>query len=135
MIGSAGFCRLVAAAYADTGLCKPSRRGTATTRPALADYVLGCMKSNGQTRDALERCSCSIDVIASIIPYDRYERAETFKSMSLTTGESRAVSRKRAGQGRAHGVEARAGGGRHALLLERARRSNSRTMRRLYLLV
>ena len=55
---------------------------------ALADYVLGCMKSNGETRDALNRCSCSIDVIASIIPYDHYERAETFKRMSLTTGEA-----------------------------------------------
>ena len=39
---------------------------------ALADYVYGCMKSNGETREALERCSCSIDVIASIIPYDHY---------------------------------------------------------------
>lgn len=54
----------------------------------IADYVLGCMQTNGQTRQALESCSCSIDVIASILPYDRYERAETFKSMSLTTGEN-----------------------------------------------
>ena len=30
-----------------------------------ADYVFGCMAANGQTREALERCSCSIDVIAS----------------------------------------------------------------------
>ena len=37
----------------------------------VVDYVLGCMKSNGQTRDVLERCSCSIDVIASIVPYER----------------------------------------------------------------
>ena len=28
---------------------------------ARADYVFGCMQVNGQTRDALERCSCSID--------------------------------------------------------------------------
>jgi hypothetical protein len=32
----------------------------------IADYVFGCMASNGQTRQALERCSCSIDVISSI---------------------------------------------------------------------
>ena len=32
---------------------------------ARADYVFGCMASNGQTRDALEKCSCSVDVIAS----------------------------------------------------------------------
>jgi hypothetical protein len=42
-----------------------------------ADYVFGCMQVNGQTRDALERCSCSIDVIASLLPYDQYEEAET----------------------------------------------------------
>ena len=63
---------------------------------ALADYVLGCMRSNGQTRDALERCSCSIDVIASIIPYQRYETAETFKQMSLTTGEASGLFRESA---------------------------------------
>jgi len=44
---------------------------------ARADYVFGCMQVNGQTRDALERCSCSIDVIASLLPYDQYEEAET----------------------------------------------------------
>lgn len=42
-----------------------------------ADYVFGCMQVNGQTRDALERCSCSIDVIASLLPYEQYEEAET----------------------------------------------------------
>jgi hypothetical protein len=63
---------------------------------ALADYVLGCMKSNGETREALERCSCSIDVIASIIPYERYEAAETFKQMSQTTGEASELFRESA---------------------------------------
>jgi hypothetical protein len=63
---------------------------------ALADYVFGCMKSNGETRDALNRCSCSIDVIASIMPYDHYERAETFKRMSLTTGEASGLFRESA---------------------------------------
>ena len=62
----------------------------------IADYVLGCMRTNGQTRQALESCSCSIDVIASILPYDHYERAETFKSMSLTTGENSGLFRESA---------------------------------------
>ena len=44
---------------------------------ARADYVFGCMQVNGQTRDALERFACSIDVIASLLPYDQYEEAET----------------------------------------------------------
>src|ERR1700726_3824311 len=51
-----------------------------------ADYVFGCMKANGETRQALERCSCSIDVIASILPYDRYVAAETFLSLAQVPG-------------------------------------------------
>src|ERR1700716_3498083 len=43
---------------------------------ARADYVFACMKTNGETRQALEQCSCSIDMIASILPYDRYVAAE-----------------------------------------------------------
>lgn len=53
---------------------------------ARADYVLGCMASNGQTRAALDHCSCSIDVIASILPYDKYEEAETILSMRQGVG-------------------------------------------------
>src|SRR4051812_5545285 len=53
---------------------------------ARADYVFACMKANGETRRALEQCSCSIDVIASVIPYDRYVMAETVLSMSQVVG-------------------------------------------------
>ncbi|MGJ5180084.1 hypothetical protein ACQR16_21500 [Bradyrhizobium oligotrophicum] len=49
---------------------------------ARAEYVFGCMKANGETREAISHCSCSIDVIASIIPYERYVTAETVLSMS-----------------------------------------------------
>ena len=51
-----------------------------------ADYVLGCMAANNQTRQALEHCSCSIDVIATILPYDKYEQAETVLSMRQGVG-------------------------------------------------
>ena len=51
-----------------------------------ADYVFACMKANGETHQALERCSCSIDVIASLIPYERYVDAETVMSMIQTPG-------------------------------------------------
>ena len=53
---------------------------------ARADYVFACMKTNGETRQALEQCSCSIDVIASILPYDRYVSAETVLSLSQAPG-------------------------------------------------
>lgn len=42
-----------------------------------ADYVFACMQVNGQSREALEKCSCSVDVIASLIPHDEYEAVET----------------------------------------------------------
>jgi hypothetical protein len=53
---------------------------------ARADYVFACMKTNGETRRALEQCSCSIDVIASILSYDRYVSAETVLSLSQVPG-------------------------------------------------
>ncbi len=53
---------------------------------ARADYVFGCMKANGDTRTALDQCSCSIDVIATLLPYDRYVEAETVLSLAQVPG-------------------------------------------------
>ena len=53
---------------------------------ARAEYVFGCLKANGETRQAIDKCSCSIDVIASLLPYDRYVTAETVLSMSQVRG-------------------------------------------------
>ena len=53
----------------------------------VVDYVLGCMRANGQSREALDRCSCSFDVMASIISYDRYVNAETAVRMGFMSGE------------------------------------------------
>jgi hypothetical protein len=53
-----------------------------------ADYVYGCMLVNGQTRDVLDKCACSIDVIASVLPYKQYEEAETIMSVRQRGGES-----------------------------------------------
>ena len=44
---------------------------------ARSNYVIGCMAANGNTREALLKCSCAIDTIASLMPYSRYEQAET----------------------------------------------------------
>lgn len=60
---------------------------------ARAEYVFACMATNGQTADVLRRCSCSIDVIASIMPYDIYVEAETVLAMLQTSGERVAVMR------------------------------------------
>lgn len=53
-----------------------------------ADYVYGCMLVNGMTREVIDRCSCSIDVIASVLPYNQYEEAETVLSVRQRGGES-----------------------------------------------
>jgi hypothetical protein len=53
---------------------------------ARAEYVYGCMKANGETRQAIEQCSCSLDVVASLLPFDRYVTAETVLSMSQVRG-------------------------------------------------
>jgi hypothetical protein len=75
--------------------------GTATAQPvgnpyptvAVGDYLLGCMAANGDTRQALERCACSIDVIASILPYEAYEAAETFLGVGRIAGERGVIFR------------------------------------------
>jgi hypothetical protein len=55
---------------------------------ARADYVFACMQTNGQTRESLEKCSCSIDQIAALLPYDEYEAAETIMSVRQKGGEN-----------------------------------------------
>ncbi len=54
---------------------------------ARADYVFGCMKANGDTRQSLDQCSCSIDVIATILPHERYVAAETVASLEQQMGQ------------------------------------------------
>jgi hypothetical protein len=60
---------------------------------ARADYVFGCMAANGQTRAALERCSCSLDIVASILPYDRYVQAETILRVRQGVGQQASIFR------------------------------------------
>lgn len=63
---------------------------------ARADYIFGCMAVNGQGRDVLETCACSIDHIASILPYARYVEAETVLSLKLVGGERTSMFRSSA---------------------------------------
>ena len=72
-----------------TGLSAPgAMAGDLNDYPtsARADYVYACMKANGETQEVLQKCACSIDIIASVIPYDRYVAAATIVSMSQVTG-------------------------------------------------
>lgn len=58
---------------------------------ARADYVFACMGANGQNRLMLEKCACSIDEIASILPFEKYVQAETVLSMRRVGGERMAM--------------------------------------------
>lgn len=58
---------------------------------ARADYVFACMAANGQNRLMLGKCACSIDEIASILPFEKYEHAETVLSMRRVGGERMAL--------------------------------------------
>ena len=59
---------------------------------ALADYVFGCMATNGETPDALQRCSCSIDHVAGELAYEDYEKAETVLRLRLVPGNNPQLS-------------------------------------------
>jgi hypothetical protein len=59
---------------------------------ARVDYVIGCMASNGQTHEVMQKCSCSIDHIAKAIPYEEYVRISTLISLQqMTTAGRNAV--------------------------------------------
>ena len=60
---------------------------------AVADYVFACMASNGQSRQVLEQCSCSIDVLASILTYEKYVEAETILRMRFLGGDKGSIFR------------------------------------------
>ncbi len=81
-------------ALAGTGtLAAQTCEGNDYPTEARADYVYACMQANGGTRDALRRCSCSIDVIASILPYEKYVEAETVMSIVQVGGEKSGIFR------------------------------------------
>ena len=84
-----GSIRLIAAVLGGVAALAATARAEDTNdypTSARAEYVFGCMKANGEARQTIEQCSCSIDIIASLLPYDRYVTAETVLSMSQVRG-------------------------------------------------
>jgi hypothetical protein len=73
-------------AFVATGMAARAQEFNDYPTAARAEYVFGCMKANGESRQSIEQCSCSIDVVASLVPYDRYVTAETVLSMSQVRG-------------------------------------------------
>jgi hypothetical protein len=89
-VASAAMLALAAGAAVAADSCDTAEVNDYPTE-ARADYVFGCMEANGGTREALRRCSCSVDVVASIIPYERYVEAETVLSVSQAGGDKSAI--------------------------------------------
>jgi hypothetical protein len=88
---------MTALRWMQLGICALAAVGTAVVAAraddvndyptnARVEYVFGCMKANGETRQTIDQCSCSIDVLASLLPYERYITAETVLSMSQVRG-------------------------------------------------
>jgi hypothetical protein len=61
-------------------------RGADYSTAVRAEYVFACMATNGGTPEALQHCACAIDVIASVLPYNDYEKAETVLRMRRSAG-------------------------------------------------
>lgn len=93
-LAAVAFMALAPAASAQSGVDP----GTPNDYPtvARADYIFACMAANGQTRDSLIRCSCSVDVVASIIPFAKYEEAETVLMMRQGVGQAASTFRSTA---------------------------------------
>ena len=76
---------LLAGAPAGASTAAPAETNDYPTA-VRADYVFACMAVNGGSQVALGRCSCAIDVIASLLPYADYERADTVLRMRHLAG-------------------------------------------------
>ncbi|GAB4391372.1 MAG: hypothetical protein Tsb0032_02940 [Kiloniellaceae bacterium] len=66
----------------------PAQGGRANDYPTevIADYVFACMAANNNSAEALRQCSCSIDVLASLLSYQDYSMAETVLRMRQVRG-------------------------------------------------
>ena len=89
-----GTVLLLLAWYVPTAMAADAARGTERgtaggndyPTETRAEFVFACMASNGRNQQALRQCSCAIDVIASVLPYDKYEQAETVLRMRRSGG-------------------------------------------------
>jgi hypothetical protein len=83
---------------AAVAICAPQQSALAALNndyptQAIAEYVYACMKANGENPTVLTACSCSIDIVASLITYDRYVEAGTFLGMMQLQGEGGEIFR------------------------------------------
>jgi hypothetical protein len=78
--------RIILAACGLLLTAAPAAAGNDYPTAETVDYMLGCMAANGNTREALHKCSCSIDFIAKHVPFAQYAKAETALGLQLGGG-------------------------------------------------
>jgi hypothetical protein len=61
------------------------------------EYVLACMLVRGESEAMRKSCSCSIDAIARIMPFEHYVQAETVLRMRSLSGPRAALYREAPG--------------------------------------
>ena len=82
-------CLVLSASVAnaqDSGTVNPPGGVNDYPTATRAEYVFACMQTNGGTSEALNRCSCAIDMIAAAMPFADYEKAETILRMRRQSG-------------------------------------------------
>lgn len=87
MAARAAWRGLVASVLMAAGMAPAAAAGNDYPTAVRADYVFACMAANGQTSEMLQRCSCSIDLIAEQLSYEEYERANTILRLRQDQGQ------------------------------------------------
>ena len=73
---------------------EPGKKATAYPTTTKVIYVLQCMEANGKSPEMLTRCSCGIDAIEAVLPFEAYEMAETGLQMVGVPGNRAAALRQ-----------------------------------------
>ncbi|MGH8558827.1 MAG: hypothetical protein ACRESZ_15510 [Methylococcales bacterium] len=84
-----GAFALIAGLTGCDSLTVPERVENGYPTQARVEYVLECMEKNGgQNYDSLYACVCSIDKIATRLPYNDFAEAQTFTNYRELPGEA-----------------------------------------------
>ncbi|ACC75518.1 hypothetical protein PPMP20_03570 [Paraburkholderia phymatum] len=76
-----------AALAADVAGGNAPSKGNDYPTQGRVEYVLGCMDENGHDFANVYKCSCAIDRIAAVLPYDDYVEQMTFSKYATLGGE------------------------------------------------
>ena len=78
---------------ADAGAAGASAQVHDYPTQGRVEYVLGCMDDNGHDFVNVYKCSCAIDRIAAVLPYDDFVEQSTFSKYATLGGEGGAEFR------------------------------------------